>query len=384
MINVDLSISANIMVKNEEHTIVRCVESLFDFVDEIIIVDTGSTDKTLELINEMIAKYFFRKIHLLFHEWNDDFALVRNYMKQSSNGDTIFQIDADEFLKQSQDFKLVKKSIVNILNHKDNVVISPTIVDINGSIYKPIPRIFKNNANLLYVGNVHEELRCVNGSSLNSEHIDLVMYHDGYTMDKILSKSKLERNIHLLNKMIEKEPNNPRWSYFFIREMYYYGADRQLIIKKAESFINSEKDCSNFMLVYVILGLCYGETNNYEKSNKIAIYLKENNNIIDALFLQLTRVHSLIKAQSSELNIIIKQLCNIENFNSLINSNGDHVKVQLFKLLFSLSRYDEAFSILEEINYYTSKELIIPQLIFIKQYIDQSLNQQDNRVSDIS
>lgn len=378
MTNVNLSISANIMVRNEEDNIVRCIESLIKFVDEIIIADTGSTDKTIDLINELIKKYPLYKIHLLFHKWDDDFSLVRNYMKQNSSGDIIFQIDADEFLKKSQNLKLLKENIIGILYNKENSLISPNIIDINGSTYKTIPRIFNNIPNLSYFGNVHEELRSTDGLSLDNINIDIIVYHDGYTVDKIISKSKLERNISLLNKMIEKEPNNPRWSYFLIRELYYIGTNRKIIIDKIYNFLNKETGNGNFMFIHIILGLCYGELNNYKKSQEISIYLRNNNNIIDSLFLEIMQIQSFIKSKSSELNIIIKQLCNMENFNSQINSNGDHVKVQLFKLLFSLSRYDEAFSILEEINYYIRKESIIPELKYIKEYIDKILNENYN------
>ena len=68
------------------------------------------------------------------------------------------------------------------------------------------------------------------------------------------------------------------------------------------------------------------------------------------------------KSKYSRFNIIIKELCNVENFNSQINPNGDHVKV----LLLSLWYYDAAFSILEEINYHVRKGAIHPKLRYIK------------------
>ena len=87
--NESSKISVCIIAKNEEKMLQQCLQSVKDIAYEIIVVDTGSTDKTVE-----IAKNFNAKIY--HFEWQDDFALARNESLKYANGDFIFVIDADE------------------------------------------------------------------------------------------------------------------------------------------------------------------------------------------------------------------------------------------------------------------------------------------------
>jgi len=87
------TVSANIITKNEEKTIVRCIRSVQDVVDEIIVVDTGSTDDTMIKAINAGAKIGQLK-------WNDDFSEPRNRAIELSGADWILSIDADEVLPE--------------------------------------------------------------------------------------------------------------------------------------------------------------------------------------------------------------------------------------------------------------------------------------------
>ena len=81
------------MVKNEAQTLRQCLDSIAPVADEIIIVDTGSTDGTREIIREyQEAEYFF--------EWNDDFAAARNYVASLATGEYVYRWDADWILRE--------------------------------------------------------------------------------------------------------------------------------------------------------------------------------------------------------------------------------------------------------------------------------------------
>jgi glycosyltransferase involved in cell wall biosynthesis len=84
-------ISLCMIVKNEEHCLRRCLDSVRDYVDEMIIVDTGSTDHTVE-----IAKSYHAQIY--HHPWENDFSKHRNQSLSYATGDWILQLDADEEL----------------------------------------------------------------------------------------------------------------------------------------------------------------------------------------------------------------------------------------------------------------------------------------------
>lgn len=94
------------IVKNEEETLARCLNSVYDLVDEIIIVDTGSSDRTVE-----IAARFTEKIYR--YPWNDDFAAARNESFSKASMDYCMWLDADDILEpaEREKFLLLKQSL---------------------------------------------------------------------------------------------------------------------------------------------------------------------------------------------------------------------------------------------------------------------------------
>src|SRR3989338_10012371 len=97
------TLSACMIVKNEEKFLAQCLQSIKNAVDEIIVVDTGSTDRTVE-----IAQSFGAKIY--YHPWRNSFSEARNHSLSYATCDWILQIDADEALEQS-DIPLLHKLI---------------------------------------------------------------------------------------------------------------------------------------------------------------------------------------------------------------------------------------------------------------------------------
>ena len=85
-----ISISLCMIVKDEEEVISRCLETVKDIVDEIIIVDTGSEDNTKSLAHQAGAKVFD-------FTWVDDFAAAKNFAIEQATGDWILFLDADEY-----------------------------------------------------------------------------------------------------------------------------------------------------------------------------------------------------------------------------------------------------------------------------------------------
>jgi len=87
------TISAVMIVKDEEENIEKCLSSLIPIVDEVVVVDTGSTDQT-----KAIAATLGDKIHIYDYKWNDDFSAPRNFANQQATGDWLLSIDADEVI----------------------------------------------------------------------------------------------------------------------------------------------------------------------------------------------------------------------------------------------------------------------------------------------
>ena len=148
-----ISISLCMIVKNEEKMLERCLSTVHDLVDEIIIVDTGSTDKTKE-----IAKKFTDLIYDF--EWIDDFSAARNFSFSKATKDYQMWLDADDIIEENarKKFKKLKSEL------KDNVdmVIIPYDnqsgeSDISSTVYKR-ERIVKRARNFMWVGFIHEHI----------------------------------------------------------------------------------------------------------------------------------------------------------------------------------------------------------------------------------
>ncbi|HTG69016.1 MAG TPA: glycosyltransferase family 2 protein, partial [Candidatus Udaeobacter sp.] len=101
-----ITISLCMIVKNEEQVLDRCLNSVKDLVDEIVIVDTGSTDST----KEIAANYTDRIFHF---EWIDDFSAARNYSFRHATKDYILWLDADDLLQENdlEKFKALKQTL---------------------------------------------------------------------------------------------------------------------------------------------------------------------------------------------------------------------------------------------------------------------------------
>ena len=123
------SISAVLIVKNEEQVLSKCLDSIKG-IDEIIILDTGSKDKT-----EEIARRYTDKVFINEYNWNDNFAEARNYAKTKATGKWILSIDADEELEKGGIAK-IRKEIAQAKGNSINVIMQ------GGNSHFYFPRIF--------------------------------------------------------------------------------------------------------------------------------------------------------------------------------------------------------------------------------------------------
>ncbi len=193
------TLTLSMIVKNEEKYLEGCLSSVKDLVDEIIIVDTGSTDSTLE-----IAKKFDAKI---FHfEWIEDFSAARNYALSKSIGDWILYLDADERLAENS-----IQELKNVISQRKNIgytCVVNSINEISGISNKmKYIRLFANNEKLYFVGKAHEQIE-KSLNELNYEikdtHIEII--HLGYNVEQSELNRKAERNLNLLVEDFKTSP----------------------------------------------------------------------------------------------------------------------------------------------------------------------------------
>lgn len=189
------------IVKNEEKYLRGCLESVKNVADEIVIVDTGSTDNTINIANEFNAKVFH-------FEWVNDFAAARNFALEKSTGEWILYLDADERLLPESKEEVLKLSAQSnkqayncFINNIDNINNKSTIMS--------YVRFFPNNPNLRFEGSVHEQII----SSLNKNNIKIIdsnvrIEHLGYGLSESELKVKAGRNLELLLKEYEKKKSS--------------------------------------------------------------------------------------------------------------------------------------------------------------------------------
>ncbi|NTV24300.1 MAG: glycosyltransferase [Nanoarchaeota archaeon] len=183
-------ISLCMIVKDEETCIETCIDSVKEFVDEAIIVDTGSTDRTKE-----IAKRYTKKV--FDYKWEEDFAKARNRSIGYATGDWILILDADEVIAK-EDIKKLKETIEKtdasaiLLIQRDysQNMARPNWVPINdvprykeskgynGYSRTPTIRLFRNNLGIFFQGVIHETVtQSIKEKGLSIERVETPIHH---------------------------------------------------------------------------------------------------------------------------------------------------------------------------------------------------------------
>jgi glycosyltransferase involved in cell wall biosynthesis len=228
MLNEKKKISVCMIVKNEEKFLKRCLTSLQGKVDEIIVVDTGSTDSTIA-----IAKQFNTRIYNF--KWNNDFAEARNESLSYATGDYILVLDADEYLDADADLHQTltyEKDyyIINIKNEIDN----------NYFINHQAIRLFKNKIGFRYVGSIHEHLNTGDYTDKTNALSDINLIHTGYKKSVVNDQNKNQRNLKLLLREVDSNPN--AYNYFNLGIQYKVLGQYEIAFECLKKSFNCQKD----------------------------------------------------------------------------------------------------------------------------------------------
>lgn len=193
-----------IIAKNEEKFLPKCLESVQSLAHQIVVVDTGSTDRTVEIARQQGAE-----VHSFV--WCDDFSAARNAAHEHATGDWVLILDADEELAPDSREQLLKE-----MGSRDVIAYRIPIVndgeEQEGCCY--VPRLFRNAPGLLFVGRVHEQIfssveACRKDWGLGNVLGKTTIIHHGYAKEVIKDRGKIERNLRLLGQAIAEMPNEP-------------------------------------------------------------------------------------------------------------------------------------------------------------------------------
>jgi glycosyltransferase involved in cell wall biosynthesis len=222
------------IVKDSAETVEKALESVLPVVGQIVVVDTGSLDKTVSLCASKGAEVHFMK-------WTDNFSEARNYCLNFIRRPWVLMLDSDE--------ELDARSLEGIMQYLDDNKIGGFSVDIinnlegnsnSVSVEHKYTRIFRSNANIRFTGRIHEQIApSITSSGLEIIDSKVKIYHSGYSGN---NPEKAERNIALLKKELSENPDDD-WLKYHLAESLF-ALNNNLDAKTIYEFIIDSKQLS--------------------------------------------------------------------------------------------------------------------------------------------
>lgn len=257
-------ISLCMIVKNEGELLRRCLTSVRGVVDEIIIVDTGSTDSTVQIAHNFGAT-------VVHHSWSGNFAAARNAGLQHARGQWILVLDGDEELDPTSTDELMicaehieyEAFFLRINNHKG---LSPASLTIT---INPIIRMFRNRPQYRFKGIIHEQiaeviLSVTPGAAMHLTTINI--HHYGYAEGVVVKKDKINRNVELLKEQLKLHPKDPFHHFNMAVEYMRLGEYQAALAHINNSLEEAPADTSYIHLLYKYEIRCLTELKNYTEA----------------------------------------------------------------------------------------------------------------------
>ncbi|MNX59873.1 SPBc2 prophage-derived glycosyltransferase SunS [compost metagenome] len=263
------TLSLCMIVKNEEPFLEGCLQSVQGVVNEIVIVDTGSTDQTVAIAERYGAK-------VIHHAWDGDFAAARNVSIQHATGDWILVLDADERLEAESIAQLKpalhRKDVAGYALAIENRLGTDDDMTINQAV---IFRLFPRRSDIYFEGIVHEQ------ASLSAQRTGqptlfcpTKIIHLGYMTSVMEDRNKLERNLALLKRQAELQPDFP-YVFFNLGQTYKMmgrEADAEanflLALDKLKA-AESERGIPYYSTLYFSLADLYRKQKRYEEAHRL-------------------------------------------------------------------------------------------------------------------
>lgn len=349
-------LSIVMMVKNEEKYLDKTLNALMplmkDINSELIILDTGSTDSSIDIANKYTDKVYFAN-------WNNNFAEMRNISISYAKGDWILILDADEELinydKLNQFFNSNLHEKYNSASIELKNILSE---DEKGYSMAPILRLFRNYKGFKYEGAIHEQ-----PLYQNPIYNSIALFkHYGYLFaNEEVRQLKDKRNKTILMKEVKLQPNNPYMNYQ-LGKSYNISRSYEDAIFYMEKGYNLYSKVGHIP-IFVTLDLAnlYMELNEFNKCEKLCLkYIKRDNKNIDIYYYLATSQKCLGKYKQSLENykryVYLLDNYDISTQANDMECNGDTVayreqcEVNIIDNYYKLEMYDEIVNNIDEIT----------------------------------
>ena len=204
------NISLCIIAKNEAQLIGQCINSALPYVDQVVVVDTGSSDRTREIARNLGAEVWE-------FSWNNDFSEARNFSLEKARGEWILFMDCDEEIEESAG-KTLLEAVKSDYYHAYYVNVKNILAGNNHVLFHSI-RVFKNLPQYRFKGKIHEQISYSIVENCGEEKIGRIgftLLHHGYNPEKVNIQAKIARNVFLLE---EQQGNLENKDGFFLYNM---------------------------------------------------------------------------------------------------------------------------------------------------------------------
>lgn len=332
-------ISLCMIVKNEEKNLYKCLNSVKKYVDEIIIVDTGSNDKTKE-----IAKQFTQSIYDF--AWSDDFSKARNFSLEKAKYDWILVLDGDEEIIQFDDIKV--KEIIKEYPKYIGRIKRLNIIDRrnkeNDAIYTEWVNRFFDKKFFYYQGNIHEQILPLRYEDVKTVNIPIIINHVGYMEEQLKLTDKIERNIGMLKSALDKNDKDPYINYQLGKSLYMKKEYEKANIFFEKSLENIESIKYEYVLDLVLTyGYSLINSNKFNEALNLINYEKYYENITDFMFLKgIILMNSGMFKEAVETFLICIKM-----------GEGDIDGINSYKALYNIGVIYECLGIIDEaLSYY--------------------------------
>jgi len=263
MESTNSKISVVMIVKNEEAVLDRCLRSV-EGAYEIIIVDTGSSDKTVEIAKKYTDKVFED------YKWEDSFCKARNHALKKATGDWILSIDADEFLHSWFEVE----QAVTLAIEKDHLAVNCKLFAEDSNQLHLFPRLFKRDDRVFWVGDIHNHV------SVYGEDVGDVRITYGYSPAHLLDPN---RALRILERVCKEDPNAVREKFYLGREYYYRNwFDKAVLI--LGQYVQKSKYIPEKAEAFLMMSVCYWKLRMGEDSRDACLQaIKLNANFKEAI-----------------------------------------------------------------------------------------------------
>lgn len=249
-----------LIIKNEEQHLAACLESFRGLYQKIVIADTGSTDKSREIARSYGAEVYG-------FTWCDDFAAARNFALDKVKSELVMVVDADDRIESSVKEKLIRS--VHEMRPEVHGFFLPYIYSTRAKGQKgpstSLPRIWRTRFGYRYTLPIHEYLDIPRKDLPSFEWLKDEIIHHKDTAD--VSKS-LERNLTILRKAVQKNPNQRRILFYLGHDNHYAGHFEDAVRWYGRYADSPETNTHELNKVYTGKGLCHLYLEQREKAKE--------------------------------------------------------------------------------------------------------------------